>query len=436
MRAVYADSSGRLFDTPDCAALGRTGELAVLPESADWIELPPGATLVSLPGTRALVDAGGGLKALPTEATAVGAILPQGYTRLYLPAYHKSAESSPLPLFGYTAVGFERGRFYAAALRSDDPQAFSPLQYGQQQIRASIRRTMSQHPGNRLYDHLRRCALEYECVTARHTFCGRMEAAVPVSPTCNAACVGCISEQPDDAGFPSPQTRLTFRPTAQEMAELILTHFERAGREAIASFGQGCEGEPSVRGRDIAEAIRLVRAQTAQGYVNINTNAGLTREISRIVSAGLDLMRISTVSAVSQHYDAYYRPRGYTVEDVRQSALAAASGGVLASINWLIFPGVSDQPSEIDAMSRFISETGIRLVQLRNLNIDADTYLARLPGRREQPIGIRAMISELQRRCPALRFGSYTHPPSWYGEAVTSEPEQHQGAKRSRGVRS
>ncbi|MCY0869490.1 MAG: radical SAM protein [Firmicutes bacterium] len=432
MRAVYADSSGRLFDTPDCAALGRTAELAVLPESADWIELPPGATLVSLPGTRALVDDGEGLKALQAEVTAVGAILPQGYTRLYLPAYHKSPDSSPLPLFGYTAVGFDKGRFYATALRSDDPQAFSPLQYDDERIRASIRDALGRYPNNRLYEHLRHCALEYECMTARHTFCGRMEAAVPVSPTCNAACVGCISEQPDDAGFPSPQTRLAFRPSSQEMAELILDHFARAGKDAIASFGQGCEGEPSVRARDIAEAIRLVREQSADGYVNINTNAGLTRELRRIVAAGLNLMRISTVSALSEHYDAYYRPRGYGSDDVYRSAFEASEAGVITSINWLIFPGVSDQPSEIAAMARFISDTGIRLVQLRNLNIDADTYLARLPGRREQPLGMRAMISELRRHCPGLRFGSYTHPPSWYHTSVGAADERDRNAKRTR----
>ncbi len=46
--------------------------------------------------------------------------------------------------------------------------------------------------------------------------CG--EAALPVSPKCNARCIGCISEQEPDAGLPSPQTRIAEEAAALEMA--------------------------------------------------------------------------------------------------------------------------------------------------------------------------------------------------------------------------
>ena len=56
------------------------------------------------------------------------------------------------------------------------------------------------------------------------------------------------------------------------------------------------------------------------GYININTNAGLTDHIRGIVDAGLDLMRVSTISALDDHYNAYYKPRAYTLAKCREIA--------------------------------------------------------------------------------------------------------------------
>ncbi len=77
------------------------------------------------------------------------------------------------------------------------------------------------------------------------------------------------------------------------------------------------KGEPSTQAKLIIEAIREVRSITDMGYININTNAGLNDHIRGIVDAGLDLMRVSTISALDDHYNAYYKPRGYTLANVR-----------------------------------------------------------------------------------------------------------------------
>lgn len=412
---VYANKNGELFDDRSLRAVGRTGRAVTEVDDREWIPLPEGATMVSLPGTRALgLDAAGKLKALPESAVAVGALLPQGYTRLLLPAYFKPIGTEPFPLFGYTAVGFKKGRFYVAATQSDDPRPWNPTQYKENEVHKKVQQMVLNHPDNRLYQHLQTCAVEYECVTSRNTFFGRLEGAIPVSPTCNAGCLGCISEQPDAAGFPSPQIRMTIRPTVEEMVDLMVTHLRAAGPKGVISFGQGCEGEPSLRGREIALAIRKTREQVTFGAININTNAGLTANIQQIVDAGLDLMRISTISALQDHYNAYYQPRGYTVTDVAASARYASERGVIVSLNYLVFPGISDQPQEIEAMIHFINQNGIKLVQLRNLNIDPDYYLERIPSRTEEPIGMLAMIEAFKQECKGLKIGSYTHTPDWY----------------------
>jgi len=392
---------------------GRTAGYLTDVEEVEWIPLPDGATLTWLPGTRAIgVDPKSGeMKQLEPDKYAVGALLPQGYTRLLLPGYVKRKDDAEtLPLFGYTAVGLVDEKFVVAAHQTDDPALWNPALVADEDVARAVADVLETHPDNRLYHHLSHCALEYGCLTAKNTFLGRVEGALPISNTCNAACVGCISEQPDDAPFPSPQTRLKFRPSVEELVDVMLTHISN-NPSGIVSFGQGCEGEPATRFGDIARAITRVRQETGHGFININTNAGLTVPIQKIVDAGLDLMRVSTISAIPEHYNAYYKPRGYTVDDVAASVRYAADHGVYTSINYLVFPGVTDREEELEAMAGFIRKTGIRLVQMRNLNIDPEYYLSRIPPASGEILGMLAMMEALQQMCPGLEIGSYTHVP-------------------------
>jgi pyruvate-formate lyase-activating enzyme len=183
--------------------------------------------------------------------------------------------------------------------------------------------------------------------------------------------------------------------------------------ESIISFGQGCEGEPSTQAKIIVEAMQRVRSQTSLGYININTNAGLTDYMRAIVDAGLNLMRVSTISALDDHYNAYYKPRGYTLKNVEKSLKYASDKGVYTSINYLIFPGVTDREEEIEAMIGFVKRTGLKLIQMRNLNIDPESYLAIIPKAQGEIYGMKQMLEIFREELPDVVIGSYTHvPPS------------------------
>ncbi len=409
---VYADRDGNVFDDPNWTALGRSGEFISEIFEDELIPLPEGATLVSLPDT---VPVGmhpktGDMKPVAMDGrTAVGALLPQGFTRLLLPGYVKSNKSATLPLFGYTAVVWKDGGFHVAALQCDDPERWNPLQCDPDELEAKVEHILGAYPENRLYRHLSHCALGYECLTASNTFLQRWEGAVPVSFSCNAGCYGCISEQPEDSGFPAPQTRLKFKPTVDEVVQIMREHLRAP--DSIISFGQGCEGEPSTQAPTIIEAIKRVRAATDMGYININTNAGLSDHIRAIVDAGLDLMRVSTISALDEHYNAYYKPRGYTLANVEKSLTYAASQGVYTSINYLIFPGVTDREEELEAMIAFCRRTDLKLIQLRNLNIDPERYLELIPQAQSETVGMKQAVDILRQELPGVVIGSYTHVP-------------------------
>lgn len=412
MHLVYADRQGNVYDHPEIRGLGRAGDTITEMLEDELIPLPEGATLVSLPHTRPIGfdPATGEMKRFEGDYAAVGALLPQGYTRLYIPSYVKTDRTKLFPLFGYTAVVWKDNRFYTAARLSDDPYRWNPANCDINQLELQVNKLTKRYADNRLYRHLSKCALEYECLTASNTFLQRWEGAVPVSYSCNAGCYGCISEQPDDSGFPAPQTRMNFKPAVEEIVEVMLEHLRTP--ESIISFGQGCEGEPSTQASLIVEAIKRVRQQTAMGYININTNAGLTDHIRAIVDAGLNLMRVSTISALDEHYNAYYKPRGYTLNNVEKSLRYATDQGVYTSINYLIFPGVTDREEEIEAMIEFVRRTGLKLIQMRNLNIDPESYLALIPKPKGAIVGMKQAIDIFQEELPDVIVGSFTHEPS------------------------
>ena len=170
------------------------------------------------------------------------ALLPIGYTRTHLPAYERVPGTEPLPFFGYSAVAGMHGRLYVAALQTDDPHKWYPRAFPRRSLEQLVREKQAAYPANRVVKQHAHCALDYSCPTASNLFFERWEMAIAVSPGCNARCVGCISKQEED-DLISPQDRLDFIPTVDEIVEVAVPHLE-AAEEAIVSFGQGCEGEP------------------------------------------------------------------------------------------------------------------------------------------------------------------------------------------------
>jgi MoaA/NifB/PqqE/SkfB family radical SAM enzyme len=257
------------------------------------------------------------------------------------------------------------------------------------------------------------CALRYGCANAKNLFYGRWECPVPLAPSCNAACIGCISAQPD-APISPPQDRLSFVPDVAEVLDIAVPHLNSAPR-AMLSFGQGCEGEPLLQGERMGEIVRAIRRNTARGTIHLNTNGSRPEIVEKLCADGLDSIRISLNSAQPQIYARYYRPRSYSFEHVAESIRVAHEYGLFTSINYLTFPGLTDSQQEFEALARLIDCTGLDMIQWRNLNIDPDAYCEAIALPVNEPaIGLRALVHRLTIRYPALRHG-YVNPPreSW-----------------------
>ena len=403
--ALYADEDGNICEADGVKALGCIGEAHVPLAPEDLIPLPDSADLMFLPAHYAVGQKGNGsLKIL--GGMAVAAILPQGYTRTHLPGFHQEDGAALLPLYGYTAVAVYRGKLHVAAIYTDENEKWDPVNYNGRELKKLVRRTMKELPNNRIVEQVGNCSLNYHCLTAQNLFYRRWECGVPTSPVCNANCLGCISLQSSEC-CPSPQERIRFSPTADEIAEVGIYHLSIAP-DGIISFGQGCEGEPSLAADRIAEGIRKIRAVTARGQINMNSNAGFPEGIKKIVDAGLDSLRVSIISARDESYDAYYRA-SYPLSNVKESLRYALDHGVYVSLNLLHFPGFTDRAEELAAWQDFFRALPVQMIQMRNLNIDPSLFLQMMPKAKGESVGTKVFMDKLHDEFPQLVIGSFSH---------------------------
>ncbi|MEO6991269.1 MAG: radical SAM protein [Candidatus Baltobacteraceae bacterium] len=399
-RLAYSDARGRMYFDQNAAPLVDAGAIRP-PAPGELIPAPPGTVPTMLPGRRPLLAGGGPAR----RRTALGALLPAGYTRLALPAYARDPGAPMLPLFGYTFACALDDQLHVAAMKTDEREDWTPRTFVAGELESAVERRRAHDPDNRVLAQVARCALEYGCFTAQNDFLTVGEAALPVSPRCNARCLGCISEQEPAALIPAPQERIAFDTSVEELARIAVYHLERVP-DGIVSFGQGCEGEPLLRATTLARAIERIRASRSNGTINCNTNGSLPKSLRMLIEAGLDAVRVSLNAFRPQTYAAYYRPLGYALDDVFESVRLAARAGVRVSLNLLTHPGVTDERVEIEAMEEFLRDVPIDMIQTRTLNIDPETYFGCV-GRPVEPLGMREALARITRA--GVRVGNFTH---------------------------
>lgn len=416
-KLLFATPDGKVLEHPRLEALVRSGDDVLLPDEQP-IPLPDCGKLVHLPGHLPFGrDPETGAVEIVDEVLlgrqrvrpdAVAAVLPPGYTRTFLPAARRLGEE-PLPQWAYTAAGWGEQGPVVWALRTDRRTHWDPHRFSTPELPGLVAAWREELPGNPVIEQLSRCALEYRCFTAQNLFYRRDEAGLPASGSCNARCLGCISER-REGGPPSSMQRLRELPSAEELAEVGARHLESATGRTMVSFGQGCEGEPLTRAPVLVDAVRRMRAKTRRGSIHLNTNASRTAGLVKLFDAGLDSVRVSLNSADPRLYAAYYKPVGYSFADVRRSLGAARAAGAYRALNLLILPGVTDRLGEVVRLVELMVEFEVQQLQARSLCIDAEQYLdvARGQGAGGEPMGVRNMLRTFQREVPGLVIGNFS----------------------------
>ena len=417
--AVVANSKGEIFELEGYCAVGMAGSALTPLMTEDTINMPFGGELMFLPDRKPILyntvsdrietlienPFVSGEKIFP-----VAAFNSPGYVTSYISAYEEEKDAGYLPLFSYGAAGWQKGKFRSTAILVDIEKRQDLRHMKHEDVVAGVYRFRKKIPSNRLRGHLEKCALTYGCPAGKNFFLGRYEAPLPTSKYCNARCLGCISLQKNDE-IPNSQNRISFTPSPEEIAEVALEHIRRV-KNSVVSFGQGCEGDPLLAGDVIEPAIRIIRAKTSRGTININTNGSRADILEKLFDAGLDSMRISMNSVRKECYSAYFRPQGYRFSDVIKGIDTGVHRGLFVSINYLNCPGFTDTPEEIKALISFIEKHQVNMVQWRNLNFDPVKYwkVMNTAAKHGKPVGMKNLLKQIKKVFPDLKYG-YFNPP-------------------------
>ncbi|MCE2825406.1 MAG: radical SAM protein [Sediminibacterium sp.] len=105
------------------------------------------------------------------------------------------------------------------------------------------------------------------------------------------------------------------------------------------------------------------------------------------------------------------RPNNYQFEDIIESLKVMRSYGGWASINYFVFPGMTDSVEEYEALRKLILDTDLTMIQWRNFNIDPDWYMGKI-GVNEtgEMLGVKQLMSLIAEEFPKVKFG-YFNPP-------------------------
>lgn len=415
---LYSDEEGNVYDHPYYRMAGFSGDSLIRIKTEDLIPMPRFSKLFYIPDCPPIgIDPVTGKPKVVEQISvdgsvqrcfAVASFLEPGFVRSHLPAVDYSKKKYTLPMWGYTAVGFKNDKYYTTGFRIEYNRKWDPRNYDDTNLIQYINEYQNEIGHGPLVNHLSDCAVNNHCFAAKNLFFRRWEAPIPVSQGCNANCLGCLSLQADNTCISSHQ-RISFTPDIGEIVSLAVNHLNTA-EEAIVSFGQGCEGEPLTEHKLISKSIREIRKQTSKGTINLNSNGSLPDRVREIAESGLDSIRISLNSARKEYYLQYYRPKGYGFEDVISSIRLSNDMGLYTMINYLVFPGVSDQEEEIEALEDLIEKTGVNFIHMKNLNIDPNLYLNRMPDNKSRRIGMKKMTERIKMDFPGIELGYFNQP--------------------------
>ena len=80
-------------------------------------------------------------------------------------------------------------------------------------------------------------------------------------------------------------------------------------------------------------------------------------------------------------------------------------------INYLIFPGVTDQQEELETLFDLIRKTGVNFIHFKNLCVDPDLYLKAMRDRGDSPsVGMKRASTRIRQEFPELQIGYFNQP--------------------------
>ena len=245
------------------------------------------------------------------------------------------------------AIAGWRGRLYAAAIRPmTPPLAAHRLQRAA--ARAPVHERLAAEPENRVLAHHAHCALDYACPTASNLFLGAGKAR---SRSLRAATRAASAASPSrrKTSLVSPQDRLTFLPTVEEIVAVGVRIWSGARRHLQLRARAARASRCCRRGASSRRYARCARGPLVGRSTSTPTPA-IRARCNASTTPGWTLCAPARSRRGARPTTPITAPSATRFDDVKRSLILAREAGVYTSINLLCFPGLIDCEDEVEAL--------------------------------------------------------------------------------------
>ena len=384
---LVSDGRGNLIEIPELKMSGMGFIRPLAPETSQLMPMPEQSQLVDLLGRNAIgYDASlsnfipfreyGGKRVYP-----VACVLNSNHLQLMRTAFSTNLDAPRLAEYNYTAVGILDGQHFVAAQTIRD-QVSGILDEATKTEAADTAASLSgKFPGNQIAEYwATNWKSEFRSTSALNFILQRGRLVLPLSVL--------------KSGSHGEDSRKPVQPTTRELIDVAVAHLEHAS-EAEVCFAVDVRNETT-----IAEIVAQVRKQTRRGIIEISAHGNNPSAIRAVCELQIDRMVIKLNSLQEEYFQRLHQSNNVLFKNVIESIETAGQFSSELVLHYDVFPGLTDHPEEMDALSHALRTQKINALRPVNLNIDPDWYVdeLRLFNLSREQIGMNAWLEEIRNR--------------------------------------
>lgn len=336
----------------------------VRPENAaeaDLIELPPGSKLVDLAG-RVPIGYDPDLEKFiqlreynGNRVYPVAAILPGSYLQICRPAYTTVLDAPRLGEHSLAPVGKIGKKYYttAHALR----QIHHPEKADFAELDQLAEDLIGHFPDNPIANHW---AHHWQLRTFSNSAINflRKDGAITVPL------------QIPQTNLDAEDARGPLRPEISAITDIAGAHLEQA-KSAVVNFDL-----PPGRETALREVIRIIRSSHPEGRIEVRCSGTDPEAVEHLCQEGVNAVYVKLNSFQKDYYETF-NPTALFANVIDSMKTIAAETAEL-KLEYQVFPGLTDHPTEIEALRHHLSKIKVDALSPRNLHIDPDWYIDEL----------------------------------------------------------
>lgn len=368
-KLLFADDKGVIYDHPTLKLTVRSGNFETVPYELEMNTVPSKTKLHFLEGTLPMAyDPEKAGMEIFKAGHAVYIEPPEGYLRLYLPAYKKRKEFM-LENKAYTPIGWMGESFVSPIINVD-----------------KIPDKGSESIGNKFHGFLK--SFKKKNVFVKY-----------------------LIENSDLYHTKNEEIRLpvnaeSMQGDSREFSE-ILSHYTGIAAYPVLNIDyddfSASKSEPDISA--LLDSIRYLKNKAEKLSITFSSYLQNIETLKKFIDAGADCINVKMISTDIETNRIFNTDNN--TDNVYKSLQALHKQNILKSLTLYTMPGLTDRESETESLIDFLSTFDINLLLLRNLESDPDRIFLPDNMKSEDIKGLKNVVKLIKKKVKNLKIGYF-----------------------------